>query len=326
MFEVSWSKIKTWRHCRKQYQYKYFERIQRKAPALPLIRGSALGEMLDARALGKDPKKVLAKYEKEYRTLFIEEQEMYGDFIGDLRRIFNNYVLNYKDEKLEYLGIEVEVRVKLTKSIEFHGYIDKIVKDKNGQLWELDHKSHKSIPDEDNRYSDLQQVFYTWAYNKMVKPKDQVSGVIWDYIKTKPPTIPESLKAGGLTKRANIDTTYETYLEEINRLKLNPKDYTEILTSLKKGPNTFFQRVKLPEVNGPMVETVVGDLIDTAEEIEVAHSIKPRDFRGVRNMTKDCSFCEFFELCQTELRGYDSSFIRKTKYVPRENSRDAHKK
>ncbi len=318
MAEVSHSKIKTARRCWKMFDYRYRQRIKKKAPPLPLIRGSMLGEMLNARALGTDAERILKKYEKEYGKLFREEKEMYGDIIGDVRAIFRNYDNHYENEKLEYIGIEVEVRVPLTPEIEFIGFIDKVVKDKNRQIWNMDHKSHKSIPSEDNRYADLQQLFYVWAYNKTVKPREQMSGIIWDYLRTKPPTIPESLKAGGLTKRKDLDSTYEVYLTEIKRLKLDPKDYAEPLERLKKGPNQFFQRVKLPESNGSMVTTVVNDLIDTAKSIQ-------GNTLTTRNMTWDCPQCEFFELCQTELRGYDSSFIRKTKYVKREDSEDVRK-
>lgn len=327
MFQVSWSKIRTWRTCKRSYWYKYNEGLKKKSPPLPLLRGAALGEMLDLRAMKKNGLKALDKYAETYRLLFIEEQEMYGDFIGDLTKIYQGYCETYDKEGFEYTGIELELKVKLTKNIEFVGYIDKIVRDKEKLLWEMDHKSHKNIPGEDQRYADLQQVFYVWGYNQGVKKeKNKLSGVLWDYIRTKPPTVPEQLKNGELSRRANMDTTYSTYLAEIKSLKLDPANYRDILERLKSEPNTFFQRVKLPSSNDAMTKTVVQDMINTAQEIYFVTGV------GVLPWTKDqatrsmsnwnCPGCEFFEVCQTELRGYDASFIKKTRYTDREEIAD----
>jgi hypothetical protein len=320
MFQVSWSKISLWRKCRQAYHYRYDQNLDKKAPAVYLIKGNVLGEMLDARAQAKDASKVLDVYAKKYASLFVEEQEMHGNFVEDVERIYAGYCREYADEKLKYIAVEMELKVKLTLKIEFIGYIDKLVRDSNKQIWIMDHKSMGSIPDENNRYSDLQQVFYGWSYNQTVKPKLEASGIIWDYLRTKPPTIPETLKNGQLTVRANIDTDYYTYKSEINRLGLKMTlPYAETLERLKAQPSKFFQRVQLPLSNSTMVSQVVEDLTHTAEEIFAYENTSGTAPHG-RNMTRDCPQCTFFELCQSELRGYDSAFIRKTKYVTREEN------
>lgn len=321
---ISFSKAKCWRRCHKQYDYKYNQRLERRKKAAPLLRGSILHEMLDARArvLMKlktvTPATILKRYEKQYFQLFQEEQDLYGDFISDIKRIFDTYCRTYPEDSFEYLAVEEELRIPLGDGIEFIGYIDKRIRDKKKKLhYVVDHKTHKNIPDEETRFADLQSVFYIWARNK-IHPKDPVDGIVWDYLRTKPPTIPETLKSGELSQRANIDTDAFTYKAEIDRLKLDPKPYLGMLQTLNQRRNSFMERVFLPSPPKIMIETAVNDLISTAEQI--------RDFGDKlkdRNSSKDCSWCSFYDLCQAEMRGLDSEYIRKANFTIRQDESDA---
>lgn len=323
MPHVNQSRIKSYRRCPKQFEYKYIEGIQPKRPAPPLLRGHIIHEMLDARVQRffkapqavpmRTPKMILEEYAKKYKTLFIEEQERYGEtFIDDIRRIFEGYVRTYEDEKLTYLGSEEFVGTDIAADLRFVGTIDRRVADPSGRHWLMESKSHKSIPGEENRFSDLQTVFYIWAWNRE-NPTRPLSGVIWDYLRTKPPRIPEVLKSTGqLSQAQNIDTDYFTYVSEVRRLQLNPSIYTDFLNSLKqRSKDRFYLRVKLPAPSNTMVETVVADMRATAVTLNTL-KVFPR------NMTKDCSFCEYYRLCHAEVRGLDSAFVRKADYEERE--------
>lgn len=318
MLTVSWSRVKSWRRCHKQHDYKYNQRLQRKRKAIPLVRGSMLGEMLDARATAsrtgpkKSPMAVLKKYSREYAKLFLEQREKYGDIPNDVRRLFEGYERKYANETLTYLSIEEFIAIDIGK-VRFIGYTDKRVKDSSGLDFLLDHKTHKIIPNDDQRFSDLQNVFYIWAWNETHKT-NPVQGFIWDYIRTKPPTVPEQLKNGELTQRANIDTDYWTYLGEIRRLRLDPKPYAETLARLKKQTDRTYIRVPLPNPSKKMIELIVTDLKETSSQIHGGRS-NAKD----RNMTRMCpSDCDFYQLCSAEVRGLDSKFIAKTEYEERD--------
>lgn len=339
--EVAQSTIKTWRRCRAQYDYRYVQLLERKRPVVQLIRGTMLGKCFDALALNRSVKIkspvdkvvsfVLDPYIKEYGKLFNEEQEYYGDIIGEVSRIANKYAQVYKDDGFTYLTppravprsptghpYELPVRVDLASGIVFTGHIDKMPQDKHGRVWNMDHKSHKNIPDAESRFSDLQQVFYMWAMPLSGYPKP--TGVIWDYVRTKPPAIPEQLKNGELTKRKNIDTDYDTYLGEIARLGLNPQDYLEILKPLKeRGYIDFFQRVQLPAPNPQLIKNVVEDAKASALEIQ-----QKGGYDKTRTIMRECKSCEFYNLCQAEFRGLDASFIRKTEYQVQKEPRHIH--
>ncbi len=320
MRTVSWSRIKTWRRCHKQHDYKYNQKLQRKKKSVPMVRGSIFGEMLDARASAstpggkvKSPIAVLRKYTKEYGKLFLEQREMYGDIPNDIRRLFEGYERKYANDTLQYLSIEEFIAIDVGRDIRFIGYTDKRVKDAHGLHFLMDHKTHKIIPNDDQRFSDLQNVFYIYAWNETNKSRP-VQGFIWDYIRTKPPTVPETLKNGELTQRANIDTDYWTYLSEIRRLRLDPAPYAGTLARLKQQTDRTYIRVQLPNPSKKMIQLIVDDLKETAIQIHGGRS-NSKD----RNMTRMCpSDCDFYQLCSAEVRGLDSKFIAKTEYEERE--------
>lgn len=310
---VSYSRIKTARRCWKAHDYAYNQRLRRKAPPIPLLRGTILGECLDLLAQEKSYQGVLEAYAKKYKSLFREERETYGDIIGDCSRILSGYSKRWKASGLRYEVVEAKLFVSLIEGVDFVGYVDKVATDPQGRRWLLDHKSHRHLPSADQRASDIQSVFYYWAWNQ-VEPKRPADGFIWDYLRTKPPTRPELLKNGRLSERVNMDTDYDTYMATIQEHGLDSKEYLETLDRLKKAPSQFYQRVSLPNPNEALLESVVHDLKTDA--------LLVRDLGDVltsRNLSRDCPQCQFFSLCQAELRGGSSDFIRRKEYYAKED-------
>jgi hypothetical protein len=321
ILKVSHSRIRTARRCWKKHDYKYNEGLRAKKKAAPLLRGTILHEMIDARVNKQNPYLVTEKYAKKYKALFREEREMYGEtFIEDINRIFQGYERAYPDDKkLKVLHSEKEIEVELDDDIVLVAILDKIVHD-GQRIWLMEHKSHRSIPDEEKRFSDIQTVIYVWAWNLTEwahSNGEEIDGVMWDYLRTKPPTIPEPLKKGGLSIAQNQDTDYYTYVmaAKQNGVNLNDPHYKEYVANLKKrGSMDFFQRFTLPAPPKPLIKSVVRDLRETANQI--------KDFGAdlkARNLTKDCSWeCEFYKLCHAELRGHDVDFVKKTQYEVRD--------
>lgn len=314
MTEITrYSMVKSYRRCPKQYSYKYIQKIQKKKPAPPLLRGTILHEMLDARATQGRPGKILADYAQKFRTLFREEQDIYGEnFIGDIERIYSGYDALYANDGWKYEASEELLETELTPDIRFVGHLDKrIVTQKDRRRWIVDHKTHKSLPDEEHRFNDYQILLYLWAYNRE-HPKERADGIIWDYLRTKPPRIPELLKNGQLSQRADMDTDYNTYARELRRHKLDPRPYENFLLELKKrSERKFYLRIPLPAPSKEMTEQVVKDFTQTSQ---IMHGLKVYP----RTMTRDCSWCEYFKLCSAELRGLDAKYIEKTEFEERE--------
>lgn len=280
--------------------------------------------MLNARAKGEDAFKILAGFEKEYKRLFLEEREEYGDLIGDCRKIFTNYCDAYKDDGMEVISSEQTIQLPLLpgRAI-FQGTVDRVYLEKKAKRrWLSDSKSHKNIPGEENRFHDIQTVLYLWAWN-LINPRRRVDGIMWDYLRTKLPVEPEVLQSGKLSQRANIDTTYAVasrcVAEHCKRTGEDPTRYAEWLEGLKGRENKFLQRVFLPNPPKQLIEQLIAEMKETTNEI-----LDRGEFDHSRNLTKDCSWCEFRDLCHAELRGHDADFIRKTEFVIDKELRDEH--
>lgn len=305
---ITFSRIRSRRRCHRQHYYKFIKRIQRKQPPMPFFKGDAIHELCKAYLTGKRWTDKLDEYAKEFARLFAEEREMYGDVPGDLARIMEGYVKRWKKDGLKYIAVEKRYDFDLdphgVPNAVFSFEPDALVKDRQKRQWLFERKSAKTLPDEDFRLSDIQTILYRWALRQV---GIEVDGVLWDYVRTKPPTIPKQLKDGGLSIAQNIDTDYDTYLAEVKRLGLNPKDYAEKLESLKGSETRFYKRVYMP-VSDDVMMRIVKDMILTAKEIVRRPKSK------IRTLTRDCNQCEFYQLCQAELRGLDTDFILKSQY------------
>jgi hypothetical protein len=123
------------------------------------------------------------------------------------------------------------------------GRIDGLVELPDGQLWLLEHKTMKSIATEYYVLIDEQGGVYINAAKQMPLVAGRpIQGVLYNLLRKKVPARPEVLKKGGITKRKNIDTTYEIYLEALRRAGEDPTEYGEILSILQEKGNRFFQR------------------------------------------------------------------------------------
>lgn len=327
MPSTSYSEIKLGRKCPKAHHYRYVEHLRKKRPNRPAFIGTIVHEMLDAYIKAKlihtytnDPWKVLEKYKKEYAKLFKEEQEEFGDIPAICEKIFEGYLRRYRHDNLTYHASEVAEITDLTPEIRILVKIDKIVSDKAGRRFLMDHKFHRVMPGPQERFSDIQTVLYYWVWNQTHSKEDQLDGIIWDYGRMKAPTVPEVLKSGELSQRANIDTDAYTYLEAIKANGLDPKDYKGILGSLDGKDKTFFERVPLPAPSKRMVEEVVEDARNSAIIFKTLSKagFAPRNMSGF-----NCKTCDFRTVCEAELRGLDADFVRKKDYTVEEYQGDS---
>lgn len=320
METISYSEIKLARKCWKAWHYRYREYLRRKKPKRPTFIGILLHEMLDALAkLRMDPNEtwtpwtVLERYEKEYAKLWKEEQEEFGDIPALAQAIFEGYMRRWRGDGLRYLGSELEVKTELTKGIWLKARLDKVVVDQQKRRFLMDHKFHRIIPGPEDRFADIQTVLYFWAYNSESPRSEKLDGLIWDYGRVKAPAIPEVLKRGGLSKRANIDTDVHTYRETLRENGIPEKGYRDILKKLEGKERTFFERVILPSPPKVMVESIVEDARATALARKHIGKAPARSMSGF-----NCKTCDFRTVCEAEVRGLDAKFVRKRDYIIQE--------
>ena len=200
--------------------------------------------------------------------------------------------------------------IPLTKRTQFKMRIDRLTQTKAG-LTLCETKTAKKLPEEDIRIWDLQTLLYVWALRELGHP---VKAILWDYVRTKPPTEPLVLKNGTISLKKDIDTDYETYLAAVKRACPDRMaDYEEILNRLKEeGTSRYYKRVLLP-INDRMIEPVLADARITSLEILNFREMPVKNISGFT-----CPRCFYSSLCYAELRGLDSDFFREKEYMNKE--------
>lgn len=314
-FEVHQSQIKLYRRCAKAHHYRYAENLERRKHSVPPFVGTILHEMLDARVRKHaKPWDIYRKYKEEHKKLWKAEQEEYGDIPATIKAIYKGYLRRWGNDGLVYVDSEISFRAELAPGIELLGTLDKIAEDGYRRIL-MDHKFHKNLPGPEHRFSDIQTVLYFWGWNVSHEKSERVDSIMWDYGRMKAPTIPEELKKGGLSKRANIDTDVFTYRQRLQELGLPEKPYRDFLKTLEGKERTFFERVPLAAPSKKLIASVVEDAKLTA----LAARKALRTGRAPRSMSGfNCNGCEFRTLCEAEVRGLDAKFVRKKDYTERD--------
>jgi hypothetical protein len=319
MFVVHQSTIKCWRACHRKYWYRYVRNLIKRKPPAPLLRGTVVHEMLEADANGVDPFKPFRAFKKKFKSLFVEEQETYGDMPGEIKTLMTGYFEYYKKDPLvavEFNGRKSEhkFRVNLTPNIIIEGKIDRIGRDKAKHNWLMDHKTVKQLPSGDGKYSDIQSAIYSWVMPRVGFKNPW--GVVWDYIRWKAPTQPELLKNGSMSRRANIDTTWAVYEAALIENNLDPAEYADMKEILAGKESDFYVRTYMP-IPKVMQETLIDEAITTAREIKRKGGVDK-----TRTTDKHCDWCEYKALCMAELRGLDTHAMLKTDFVEKEVDED----
>lgn len=311
---VHQSGLKTFRRCHRCWYYKYIEELEKVKKGSALLRGTCCHAMIEAKANGLDPWIPYEEFIAKNKNIFIEEEEIYGNIEDMICNIMEGYFRHYKEDNLKPIKIkgkfaEHKFSIDLNDDVTLEGVIDMVAEDEQGRIWLVDHKTHKNIPSGDIAYSNMQSALYAFAMRECEEFPNP-DGVCWNYIRWKDQTKPELLKNGTMSKK-KIDTTWRVYERALKENGLDPQDYLDVKEVLENKENEFYVRQYLP-LNDTIIKNVHQDAVTTANQI-IEYKDKPKE-EFDRNLTRDCSWCEFYPLCQAELRGLDSDFMRKVEY------------
>jgi hypothetical protein len=329
------SMLKCFGRCPKQAQYKYVERLKRRyanEKEKALRRGTWMHLLLQAHYDGKDWKEVHAKLTAQFGQLFDEEREALGDLPRECARLMRSYLWHYGANKRDPFhgwdvqGTEVTLECPWPDGVGIYRCrVDMLVEDEYG-VWLVDHKTHKSLPGLTFRLLDFQSALYIWcAWQNGIR----VQGFIWNYVRTKAPSVPSLAYAGKANERlstAALDTDYPTYYLGVKALgRLDDPVAVAKLGQLKSqrwqhgGIQTspFFRRETL-EKNDAMIARAVGSAVRTRDAMRnyewgerTSHGDNYIRETVERTVDRSCDWCTFNELCSTELFGGNSTFLRK---------------
>lgn len=309
MMQLSNSKTKTYRRCPNQFRYKYPMKLRPKAKKVHLEKGTWCHALLQAYYEGKNWKKVHKRFTRDFNNLWEEIREELGDLPGECLRIMKGYLRNYPNDKKRYRVIDAEMDevVVLPNGLRLNIIVDLILEDLvEGGLCFWDHKFRGKLGDPNDMMLDPQLTLYFWGLEKMGYT-DMRYG-LYNEVRTKVPTVPKLLRAGGLSKAKAIDTDEYTYQKAIHDNNLDPSEYSEILQHIATNEKTrFFRRTPIPK-DPPVLRTTLKEFVDTAIEIQRAE----KENRYPRSFDHSCKYsCDYKDLCIAELHGADiKSIIR----------------
>lgn len=306
---ISQSKVKTYRQCRRAFHNKFVLGLQKKKKSRPLVFGTIIHRIIEADLEGEDWEEVLDQINLDEGKMFRKEREMYGNLIEDIRDIMTDYFIYWKDDfkpiKHDGRYSEHEFRIELDDGLWFTGKLDTVGKAK-GMRWLGEHKSFKRMPSEDERWRSVQAAVYFRATEEMgFKPLD---GVMWDYISSKPCNVPGETTKTGRISQARIDTLPTRLKRWCKEEKLDRADYKKLFTEAKQNRRNRFIRLYSP-VKPRVVDNIWDDFVDTAVEI--------RDFFGKKkdqNIGRHCSWCDYQPLCKAEATGSDLDWLLEREY------------
>lgn len=335
---ISNSKMKAFTRCQKMYYYKYVLNLQGKRKKETLERGSLVHACLEQYYLNDYNVKAmlppLKDYQRKLRKMFEEEAALYQQIPHEVAQILRGYHRYWGDKQrfeiLEIGGepvIEKAFEIPITDHVILGITLDLAIEDHMG-IWVFDTKTAKVLPSDEFRLTDTQSCLYEWGLEHELakarrKKKVETKGVIWNYVRTKVPTVPALLQSGELSRRSNIDTDRYTYLKAIKDNGLDPGAYRDFLKTLPDSKN-FYHRIKCPR-NPKMIREVLNNAIVVGETIyELACRNNPTHYtRGLSFMCE--RQCEFRQLCTAEMLGHDVDFTIKTHYEPRKEDKYANK-
>lgn len=312
-----------------------------KVSKLPLYRGTwmhALQEALHHQWAGDTPftinlgegkqklsmevsdwKEVQAALTGKFESMFLEEREELGeDLPDDCEHMFRRYLKFWDTDQQRYSvatvdgkpAIELIVEAPLDdfglKDARFKGRIDLVVEDDEyGGQWIWDAKWVKKIPPPDERMMSPQAPLYVWALRKQYGL--DIRGFLYNYGRTKVPTVPRTLVKGTLSVAQKMDTDYYTYMREIKQVhgakwKFYLPIYMDKLRSLQGREALWFDRQRIP-VEDRKVLAAVKEYAASVRDIQRRES--RRDYVP-RSYFYNCKFgCEFHDVCVAEFAGLE---------------------
>lgn len=310
---ISQSKVKVYRQCRRMYHNKFVLMLQKKKKKRPFMFGGIVHEIAEARFERKDWEEVLNKIELDNKKLFRKEIEMYGNIIEDIRDIMTDYFEYWENHPTDAVRpikhdgrrSEHEFRIELDDGLWFTGRIDAVVKAK-GMRWLMEHKTFSRMPSEDERWRSVQAAVYFRALEEM--GFKTIDGVLWDYVSSKPCNVPGQLTSTGRISQARLDSLpsrIERWIEEEGHKR---KEFRKLIEDAEANRRNRFIRIYSP-VKPRVVDNIWNDFVDTAKEMADFHG-KKKD----QNIGRHCSWCDYQPLCKAEVTGSDVDWIIDREY------------
>lgn len=308
---ISYSRASSYLRCPQQHYFNYIECLSSNKVVRPLSFGSDFHKLLEYRNDKEGFKKAFAVIRETYRDLPMSTQSDLGDnYLEDLKTVFNDYRKTWKGSAVpqetehEFL---IKVGIMNGEPIEFYGFIDEVFE--GGILGE--HKTFSSAPNMSTLAMNMQACLYAKAWE--LETGERLDKVRWDYIKSIPSKYPIWLnKSGRFSEAANQGITPYSWARACKEKGVVDPLILQKGTSYQQNVSNFFFRCDIEFVPS-MVESVWTDFKYICREIATKGTKNK-----VKNITRDCSWCNYQSICYGEFTGADVEYIKKTDFIIKE--------
>lgn len=309
---ISYSRFSTYLRCPYSHWLRYIERISSNAPCRPLHFGSDFHKLLEVRTNKTQIKAEWKRMRDEFYEMPASWQTELGEnYPEDLKVIFNDYMAMWKGTPLpDETEHSFELPLYPGSDILFVGVIDELYR-YDGGIDIGEHKTFNMPPNMNTLVMNAQKSLYCKACELIwgQLPKK----VRWDYIKSSPAKYPIWLeKSGRFSTATSKDITPRSWARACKERGIDDPEVLKQGEIYKGNESNYFFRVE-QDVYPEMVQDVYDGFVYTCRDIVAqGHANK------TKNLTKDCSWCEYRDICMAELSGGDREYVISEKFERKE--------
>lgn len=313
---ISYSRVASYMSCPYAHYLGYELGVRSAKPQRPLYFGTDFHKLLEVR----NDKKALSEAKEAIKDTYYEippqwQSELGPDYLEELFSIFSDYCDIYRDAPIPSIT-EQEFELPMFEfrgePYLFKGKIDEVYKRKSRATGEKflkvgEHKTFNRRPDNNTLVMNIQKNLYAKAVHLLygILPKS----VIWDYIHSKPAPQPIWLeRSKRFSEAKSQQITPYSWLRACKEHSITDKKVLARAEEFRGNVPAFFFRVE-QEYDPTMVEETWRGFKFQAHLIaKYGHKNK------TKNMTRNCSFCQYRDICYTQLTGGNLDHLMERSY------------
>ena len=311
MLKVSQSRIGTWKRCFFCHYLKYILRIRKKGKVRPLYFGSDFHKLMEHYDNAKDltnVKKAFSEIKKKYNNLSAQElTDIGGNYLNELQTIFKDYKYLYLPFDTDKR--ELEFNIELRKDVIIRGKIDAVI-EKENEIIIVEHKTFNRKPNSIVFDMNSQALIYAKVVRLLGYPSKPIK-ILWDYIHSKPADEPPIID-GKLKLNKSSKIIPQSFMRAARSAGWDEMEARNKSLEYSSNIENFFFRKEVM-VFDSAIESFWKDTISDIKRI-----YKFGETCKSRNITRDCSWCDYHPICVLELNGGDVHGLINSQYEIKE--------
>ena len=314
---ISYSRFNTYLSCPYKHYLSYYKKLTKKKKERPLYFGSDFHKLLEYRNKSEEEQsKVMQEIIDKYYSLSADQQSDLGaDYPETLFTIFKDYCKIWKNTPLPN-ETEVEFNIKMGnfkgEPIYFKGFIDEVYfTPENEDIVIGEHKTFNKMPNKDFLVMNTQKSLYAVAAKKLYGKFP--THIMWDYIHSQAASYPVWLdKSNKFSTATNNKITPFSYERACKERGIEPKE--EDIKKYEPNITNFFFRTSMDYIP-EMIKDVWDGFKYTCKDI-----VKNGEQNKTKNLTYNCGWCPYRDICHAELTGSPVDEIIERDYCIKEET------